>query len=71
VQTANAIQLAQIASSDEVNRVVKRPFVKALSQLVETQVGDDAQRRIDEDEARGLFDLAKRAIYQADQPRSD
>lgn len=71
VQTANATRLAEIASSDEVNRVVKRPFVKALSQLVETQVGDDAQRRIEEDEARGLFDLAKRAIYQVDQPRSD
>lgn len=66
IQTANAARLAQVASSDEVNRVIKRPFVKALAQLSDTQVADAQQQRIEEESARGLFDLSKRAILAAD-----
>jgi hypothetical protein len=58
--------LAKVASSNEVVRVVKRPFVKALAQLVQAQIVDVAQRVIDEDEARGLFELARRSAAVVD-----
>ena len=65
-QAANAELLARLAASNEINRVVKRPFVKALAQLVQTQIADGNQRPIDEDEARGLFDLARRSAALVD-----
>lgn len=71
IQTANAAMLARVACSDEVNRVIKRPFVKALAQLVDTQVGDGSQERISEEEARGLFDIAKRDIETVDTPAEE
>jgi hypothetical protein len=65
-QAANSELLAKIASSNEVSRVVKRPFVKALAQLVQTQLIDDVQSVIDEDAARALFDLARRSAAAID-----
>jgi hypothetical protein len=66
LQSSNATRLAAVASSDEVTQAVKRPFIKALAQLVESQVGDGLQAAIDDESARGLFDLAKRSILGVD-----
>jgi hypothetical protein len=71
IHTANARQLAEVASSNEVVRVVKRPFVKALAQLVQDQVSEGKQYAIDADQARNLFDLARRSISSADQAEAD
>jgi len=67
LQMANVTLLAGVASFDEVNRFIKRPFVKALAQLVQDQISDHNQGAVTEDQARGLFDLAKRAVNQVDQ----
>jgi hypothetical protein len=66
-QTRNGQLLAEVASSDSVNRVIKRPFVKAFAQLIDSQLLEEQQREIDSEQAHGLFDVAKRAIVWADQ----
>ena len=64
VQRCNVEILGRIASSSEVAPFIKRPFVKALAQLIQDQVGDDAQRILTENEARSKFDLAAKEIVE-------
>lgn len=66
VQHKNVDHLARVAASGGVLSFVKRPFVKALGQLVEEQVVDGKQVEIDEDEARRRFNLARKAVEEVD-----
>ena len=66
VQHANSEILAKIASSNEVIRWIKRPFVKALAQCIADQVDEPAQRVLSEEETRARFDLARKSILQLD-----
>lgn len=66
IQARNAATLAEVAASGGIVSFIKRPYVKALGQLVEDQILDDAQAPIDETEAARRFDVARQAIAEAD-----
>lgn len=66
LQTSNARRFARVASSDKVKKQVKRNFIKALCQDIETQMSDDAQRVIEEKDAERAMDAAVKAIQQDD-----
>lgn len=66
VQQANAERFARIASSDRVRRWVKRNFIKALCQEMESQVAAGAQRVIEEKDAERALDAAVQTIQHDD-----
>jgi bacteriophage exclusion system BrxC/D-like protein len=67
VQLRNSVQLAAVASSDRVKREIKRIYVKALCQLVETQAVDEKQQVISPAEAERLLDSALKDIRRRDE----
>lgn len=66
VQLANAKKLGSVASSDLVRKQVKRNFVKALAQTIETQVADNSQRVLQADEAARALEAAAKQIQEED-----
>ena len=66
IQLSNAQRFGRIASSDRVKKQVKRNFIKALCQDIESQMSDDAQRVITEKDAERALDAAVKAIRQDD-----
>jgi hypothetical protein len=66
VQRENAGVLAEVAASGEVFGFIKRPYVKALGQLVEEQLSEGTQAGISAEEARRRFDLARESITETD-----
>lgn len=65
-QRSNARRLARAASSQGVNRHVKRIFIKALAQLIDEQSTTGRAEVITEEEANKRFGLAVRVIAQVD-----
>jgi len=66
VQTSNAGRFARIASSDRVKKQVKRNFIKALCQEIDSQMSGESQRVIEEKDAEKALDAAIQAIQEDD-----
>lgn len=62
MQAVNVKSFAETASSDQVKREIKRIFIKALCNEIETQVLNDAQRTLAGNETRTALDSALNAI---------
>lgn len=66
VQKSNVGRFARVASSDAVKKEVKRNFIKALCQDIESQMANETQRVIEEKDARKALDAAVKAIHHDD-----
>jgi hypothetical protein len=71
VQSSNVSRFARVASSDAVKKEVKRNFIKALCQDIESQMASDTQRVIEEKDARKALDAAVKAIQEDDAQKGD
>jgi hypothetical protein len=62
IQRKNVRTLSKVASSTEVTPWIKRPFVKALAQLVQDQVEEGKQMELSESRAREMFNLVRAGL---------
>lgn len=66
IQRENVAALAAVASSQNLNPWIKRPFVKALSQTIQDQVDDEKQYILEQEQAYSKFEVAIEDIEQLD-----